>query len=158
VGSGVPSPCDYRGLGRASLDPPAGSPKWILCIFEVRKKPPGTPFSDFFSATAGPPNVAGPAKIPPISPPLNGPDSNAVSVFVARASLQSYRLSLAGFRPLDFFIRRLLQYYNATLFSNIWKYKTFFTIKIPWLNHVLGCGSTVVNCGKTLRSTMVDHS
>jgi len=43
--------------------------KWILCIFEVRKKPSETPFSVLW-AMAGPPNVAGPGETPPL---LDGP-------------------------------------------------------------------------------------
>ena len=58
-----------RGLGSV-VSSPSGvlSPKWILCIFEVRKKPSGAPFSVFLS-DGGPPNVAGPGKTSPLSPP-----------------------------------------------------------------------------------------
>ena len=38
----------------------------ILCIFDVRKKPSGTPFSVFLS-------IAGPGKTFPLSSPLDGP-------------------------------------------------------------------------------------
>jgi len=39
--------------------------KWILCIFQVRKKPSRTPSLVFLSDGAGPPNVTGPGKTPP---------------------------------------------------------------------------------------------
>ena len=53
---------------------PGHSPgrKWILSIFEVRKKPSGAPFSVFLS-NGGPPNIMGPRKTSPLSPPLDGP-------------------------------------------------------------------------------------
>jgi len=57
---GVPGPHHpTRGLGeRRKLFQrgPGRSPgrKWILCIFEVRKKPPGTPFSVFLSDGGAP--------------------------------------------------------------------------------------------------------
>jgi len=61
-----------RRLGkRRKLPAPAGR-KWILCIFEVRKKPSGTLFK-YFWAMAGPPNVAGTEKTS-FLPPLDGPD------------------------------------------------------------------------------------
>ena len=44
--------------------------KWILCIFQVRKKPSGTPFSVFLSDGRSP-NVAGPGKTPPSPYPLS---------------------------------------------------------------------------------------
>jgi len=44
-------------------------PKMFLCIFQVTKKPSGTPFSVFWS-DGDPPNVAGPGKLSPI-PPLS---------------------------------------------------------------------------------------
>jgi len=43
--------------------------KWILCIFHVRKRPSGTPFSVFLS-DAGPQTSRGQGKLPP-SPPLS---------------------------------------------------------------------------------------
>ena len=53
-----------RGLGSV-----VGSPrrKWILCIFEVRKKPPGTPFSVFLSDCAPPPKCRGARENCPLS-------------------------------------------------------------------------------------------
>jgi len=64
----VPSPSDYilyRGLGSVVSYPqrgPGQSPgqKWILCIFEVRKKPPGTLFSVFLSNGGAPQMSQGP--------------------------------------------------------------------------------------------------
>ena len=47
--------------------PQWGPPRRILCIFEVRKKPSGTPFSVFLS-NGGPPNVTGPSKTFPPPP------------------------------------------------------------------------------------------
>jgi len=57
---------EYRKLPQRS---PGRSPgrKWISCIFEVRKKPCGTPFSVFLSDGGAPPNVAGPGKSSPFS-------------------------------------------------------------------------------------------
>ena len=43
MGRGVPSPSDYWG-----------SRKWISCIFQVRKKSSGTPFSVFLSDGGAP--------------------------------------------------------------------------------------------------------
>ena len=67
-----------RGLGERRKLPqrgPGRSPgrKWILCIFQVRKKPPGALFSVFFERRRPPPNVAGPGKTFPLYPPLDGP-------------------------------------------------------------------------------------
>ena len=38
--------------------------KWILCIFQVRKKPSGTPFSVFSSDGGAPQTSRGPGKLP----------------------------------------------------------------------------------------------
>jgi len=53
VGRGVTSPSNCKGL-RSVVSSPSGARgrapadrKWILCIFEVRKKPPGTFFQYF---------------------------------------------------------------------------------------------------------------
>jgi len=64
--------------GSVVSSPVGSSPgrKLILCIFEVRKKPSGTPFSEIL-ALAGPPNVTGQGKLPPSFPPLDGPDITA---------------------------------------------------------------------------------
>jgi len=59
-----------RGLGSV-VSSPSGQ-KWILCIFEVRKKPPGKPFSVFLSDGWAPENVAGPGKTFPLSPLSTG--------------------------------------------------------------------------------------
>jgi len=55
-----------RGLGERRKLLQRGR-KWILCIFEVRKRPSGTPFSVFLSHGA-----AGPVKTSPF-PHLDGP-------------------------------------------------------------------------------------
>jgi len=64
---GVSAHHPTRGLGERHKLPrgleQSPSRKLILCIYEVRKKPSGTPFSAFLSE-AGPPNVAGPEKTP----------------------------------------------------------------------------------------------
>ena len=51
---------------------PGWSPgrKWILCIFEVRKKPSRPPFSVFLSDGGAPKTSQGPGKLSP-SPPLS---------------------------------------------------------------------------------------
>jgi len=56
VGRGVPSP-SHIGVWRSVV-------KWILCIFEVRKKPSGTPFSVFFS-DGGAPKIVARENFPP---------------------------------------------------------------------------------------------
>ena len=58
-----------RGLEECRKFPQQGpghspSQKWILCTFQVRKKPSGTPFSVFW-AMAGPQTSWGPGKLPP---------------------------------------------------------------------------------------------
>ena len=75
-GRGVPHH-PTRGLGERrklfQLVPgQSADRKWILCIFEVRKKLSGPPFSVFFERWRGPQNVAGPRKTFPLSP-LDGP-------------------------------------------------------------------------------------
>jgi len=69
---GVPSH-STRSMGSVISSPSGvrGSRKWILCIFQVRKKPSGTPFSVCLS-DGGPPNIAGPGKTFPLSPVLTG--------------------------------------------------------------------------------------
>ena len=56
-GSVASSPSGVRGRAK----------KWILCIFQDRKKPPGTSFSVFLS-----PAVAGPGETPHFSPLSTG--------------------------------------------------------------------------------------
>jgi len=60
---------------------PAG--KWISWIFDVRKKPSETPLSVILSG-GGPPNVAGPRKLPPF------PVSMGLSSAVSETSHVSY--------------------------------------------------------------------
>jgi len=72
-----------RGLGSIVSSPggvwggtPSPGRKWILCIFEVSKKPSGTPFSVFLSdgGLGGPPKRHGAQEnFPPSPPPLDGP-------------------------------------------------------------------------------------
>ena len=69
MGRGVPGPHHpTRGLGerrklfQRDLGWSSGR-KWILCIFEVRKKPPGTPFSVFLSDGGAPKTLRGPVKL-----------------------------------------------------------------------------------------------
>ena len=68
----VPSPYD-QGSGERDKLPqrgPGQSPgrKWILCIFQVRKKPSGTPFSVFLSDGGAPKTSRGPGKLSPLPP------------------------------------------------------------------------------------------
>ena len=70
-----------KGLGERRKLPqrgPGQSPgrKWILCIFQVRKKPSGTPFSVFW-AMAGLPKGSGALENFPRFPPLDGPDQTS---------------------------------------------------------------------------------
>ena len=60
-GSGKRRRLPQRGPGRSPCR------KWILCIFQVRKKPPGTPFSVFLSDSGAPQTSRGPGKLPPPS-------------------------------------------------------------------------------------------
>jgi len=78
MGRGVPSPPDYLGQCRKlAQQVPGLCRKWILCIYEVRKKPSGTPFSIFLS-DGGPPNVVGPGKT--FTPRLDGPTDRTKSL------------------------------------------------------------------------------
>ena len=61
-----------KGLGERRKLPQRGpgqrsSRKWILCIFQVRKKPSGTLFSVFSSDGGAPYTSRGPEKLPPLS-------------------------------------------------------------------------------------------
>ena len=76
-GVGCPPHCSTRGLGehrKLPIGGPGRSPgrKWILCIFEVRKKPSGTPFSIILNS-GGPPKRCGAREnFPPFLPLLMG--------------------------------------------------------------------------------------
>ena len=55
------------GVRGSAVTPPAGSGrKWMLCIFEVKKKPSGTPLSVFLS-DGSPQRSRGPGKLLPSS-------------------------------------------------------------------------------------------
>jgi len=55
-----------RGLGCRKFHGSCGpGRKWILCIFEVRKKPPGTPFSVFLSVGGAPKRRGARENFPP---------------------------------------------------------------------------------------------
>jgi len=70
---------------------PMGSgapPKTDLCIglFQVRKKPSGTPFSVFLSNDRAPQMSWGPGKLSPLSSPLDGPVPASSSSYSIRTT------------------------------------------------------------------------
>jgi len=76
MGRGVPGPHHpTRGLGerrklfQQCLGQSPGQ-KWILCVFEVRKKPSGTPFSVFLSDGRDPKMSRGLGKLSALSTSL----------------------------------------------------------------------------------------
>ena len=76
MGRGVPVSSHHptRGLGERRKLPKRGSGrcpgrKWILCIFEVRQKPFGTPFSVFLSDGGAPKRRGARENFPPLDGP-----------------------------------------------------------------------------------------
>jgi len=100
---GVSTHHPTRGLGeRRKLPHRRPGQKWILCIFQVRKKPSGTPFTLFLSDGLAPKTSRGLGKLPPFSP-LDGPGFDTVAnALVHRQVMSSTKCFLTNVTCIRF--------------------------------------------------------